>query len=57
MKTEYIVVAEQAHPLGPAYSIPQVYMDTVVMYKNNYMYSTRQKNVSKIVQYNTVSFH
>ena len=21
MKTEYVVVAEQAHPLGPAYSI------------------------------------
>ena len=22
MKTEYVVVAEQAHPLGPAYSFP-----------------------------------
>ena len=25
MKAEYVVVAEQAHPLGPAYSFPSLY--------------------------------
>ena len=25
MKAEYVVVAEQAHPLGPAYSIPNYF--------------------------------
>ena len=25
MKAEYVVVAEQAHPLGPAYSLPTKY--------------------------------
>ena len=25
MKTEYVVVAEQAHPFGPAYSIPNCF--------------------------------
>ena len=25
MKAEYVVVAEQAHPLGPAYSLPDYF--------------------------------
>ena len=25
MKAEYVVVAEQAHPLGPAYSLPNYF--------------------------------
>ena len=26
MKAEYVVVAEQAHPLGPAYSFPNYFL-------------------------------
>ena len=33
MKAEYVVVAEQAHPLGPAYSITNISILPLISYR------------------------